>query len=324
METKLYRNFVDFALQAYSADIANNLCDEYRHLPPRIYSRLATAGNVKIYNGSNMNECMDADCIILAGGIENIADDAFAGNDTMRFVILPDSIRSIGNNSFANCQRLEGVVLPSYIASVGSRCFYGCTELEFVYEGFAITDYIGAEAFAYCLALNEFERVRARETGASVFECCVSLRECLWNSDTIPVRTFKDCTALESVYIGANYVGEEAFDGCENLRGYTETIYFDGFDERGNRAGGEIRRQCFLPSRLTHIGKHAFRNCRSLTSLEIPYMIQRIEDGAFEGCTELKKVKKPLRYHAESPFIAENIFYGCSKLSRRIDVSKLL
>ena len=74
---------------------------------------------------------------------------------------------------------------------------------------------------------------------------------------------------------------------------------------------------------LKHIGKHAFRNCRSLKELEIPYMIQRIEDGAFEGCTELKKVEKPDGYLAEEPYFAENIFDGCFKLLRRFDVSML-
>lgn len=324
MEPKLYSNFRAFAAQEFPADIAERLGDEYCYLPPRVYRRLATAKVIKVCDGSNMDECSDAECLIFTGRIENIADNAFYGNNTIRFVVLPNSITSIGSNAFANCQKLEGVVLPSNISSVGIRCFYGCSMLDFVYTGRAISSYIGAEAFAYCFALKEFERVRAREVGESVFEGCISLRECLWNSDIIPARAFKDCSALESVYIGANYVGDEAFDGCENLREYTESIHVDGLDGHGRRAGGEIKNKCFLPSSLKHIGKHAFRNCRSLTSLEIPYMIQRIEAGAFEGCSELKKVDRPQRYFTESPFFAENIFDGCYKLLRRIDVSKLM
>ena len=46
--------------------------------------------------------------------------------------------------------------------------------------------------------------------------------------------------------------------------------------------------------KVTSIGKHAFRNCRGLTSVTIPEGVTSIGPGAFSICCELKAVKIPV------------------------------
>ena len=62
--------------------------------------------------------------------------------------------------------------------------------------------------------------------------------------------------------------------------------------------------------KVTSIGKHAFRNCRGLTSVTIPEGVTSIGTGAFSICCELKAVKIPPSVRN----IEVDAFYKCYAL----------
>lgn len=64
---------------------------------------------------------------------------------------------------------------------------------------------------------------------------------------------------------------------------------------------------------VTAIDKNAFRNNKKITSITIKANITKIGDGAFYGCTNLKKVTFSKKSSVES--IGKQAFYGCGKLT---------
>ena len=52
-----------------------------------------------------------------------------------------------------------------------------------------------------------------------------------------------------------------------------------------------------LEDSVTEIGDHAFENCKSLTSVEIPRFVTKIAKNAFEGCNNLSEETKELLRH---------------------------
>ena len=62
---------------------------------------------------------------------------------------------------------------------------------------------------------------------------------------------------------------------------------------------------------VTSIGKYAFANCTSLTSVIIPNSVTSIGGYAFVGCSSLTSVKIPNSVTS----IGEDAFYGCTSLT---------
>ena len=69
---------------------------------------------------------------------------------------------------------------------------------------------------------------------------------------------------------------------------------------------------------VTSIGYSAFRECRSLTSIDIPEGVTSIGASAFSGCEKLTNINIPEGVTS----IGEWAFYGCSNLDIVIDNSK--
>ena len=152
---------------------------------------------------------------------------------------------------------------------------------------------IGASAFAYCTSLKEItipESVTKLEEYA--FMKCRSLK-----TITIPdsvtdlgYQTFTDCTSLESVVIGDGVTGFGAyvFADCTALTSVTlgKNVKWIGLTSFQNCTA---LKHIEFPEGMEEIGAEAFQDCTSLESITVPVSVTKI-DGAFCGCTALKKV----------------------------------
>ena len=83
--------------------------------------------------------------------VTEIAEGAFAGNETLMSVSLPDGVIAIGARAFENCTALTSADIAG-TETVGAAAFAGCTLLESLTTSGAITE-IGEDAFAGCDAL---------------------------------------------------------------------------------------------------------------------------------------------------------------------------
>ena len=87
---------------------------------------------------------------------------------------------------------------------------------------------------------------------------------------------------------------------------------------------GEVIENLTIPETLggytvTAIGSSAFENCTSLTSIELPDNVEKIEINAFAGCTELLSVDL-----ANVRYIGIKAFNGCLKLKSIVIPNTLL
>lgn len=73
-----------------------------------------------------------------------------------------------------------------------------------------------------------------------------------------------------------------------------------------------------IPDGVTSIGDNAFKGCNSLTSINIPESVTSIGKSAFSGCERLTGINIPESVTS----IEDGAFVGCSNLEIVIDNSK--
>ncbi len=278
-------------------------------------ARFKKVKSAAVYDGSNAESCRKVQCLVVDDSVRSIEAGAFADCGELRMLVLPAEMDEIGSCAFANCENLSLVVMPKRINSLGERCFYGCSELDCVNRLDAVSESIGAEAFANCTSL-EAVTVSAKQLGEAVFENCSSLCTVRYETSAdVPCRAFKNCINLSEIYFSyPENIGDEAFDGCVLLAEYTNAIHADGVGASGERAGVDIEDVEFLPYTIETIGRHAFRNCKALVAFELPDHLRELGDGAFEGCEALEVIELSCWVKANDLDLGKGVFAGCNKL----------
>ena len=193
--------------------------------------------------------------ITLPASISSIDAAAFKNCENLVEVILLGTTATenaatslaISESAFENCSSLATIVLPSYTKSFGKNAFKSSGIVNFVIPENVTT--IGSQAFANCTKL---ETLVFKNTG----------------SVAIPEGgTFKGCTALLTVDLGANVsaIGKNAFENCTALRAVTIAT---------------------ADCKLTRIDNQAFYNCTSLQSITIPTSVKAIGSQAFAATAD--------------------------------------
>ena len=124
-------------------------------------------------------------------------------------------------------------------------------------------------------------------------------------SVTIPATVSSD-----GVTYTVSRVGNQAFDGCDNLESVTlganiESINSYAFYKCTNLS------QINLNDKIVTFGNDAFCGCTSLTSVVVGSSVDNMDSGVFAGCTNLKTVE----IHNGASVIGGSAFKGCMKLT---------
>ena len=140
---------------------------------------------------------------------------------------------------------------------------------------------------------------------------------------SIGAEAFFGCTKLVGIHIPKDTViGENAFAHCPSLAGFTvdaQNPYYTAIDgslytKDGSRlvfyASKSPITSLVIPEGTEKIPDYAFRDCKTLVTIEIPEGVTEIGDFAFSGCTALTSIRIPdgvteIPYHA---------FYNCDSL----------
>lgn len=140
---------------------------------------------------------------------------------------------------------------------------------------------------------------------------------------------FDNCSFLKKITIpdSITAVGYDAFDNCKNLKGvyisdlsawckidfynvwanplfYAKNLYIDGI----------LTTHIIIPSNLSEIKNHTFRNCCNLEYVNIHNNITSIGECAFWGCSSLTSITIPDSVTSIGNFA----FYDCTSLRSTI------
>ena len=203
--------------------------------------------------------------LIIPDGVEEIANNAFNGCDSIISVSFPKSLISIGYDAFADCS-LENVMFSNGIKQVDG--FRNCNKLSEIILPDSV-DNIADYAFEECTSLKKVTfPEELKKIGVGVFKNCIKLEDlCLpiW-LNKIDDYAFQGCKSITDFFIpdDVKIIGNHAFEGCLKLNDLD------------------------LPNNLRSIGDRAFGCCCDLETIIIPQSVITIGNGAFDGCTSLR------------------------------------
>ncbi len=226
-------------------------------------------------------ECFSLTGVTIGNGVTSICEYAFDDCTSLTSITIPDNVTSIGDWAFRNCTSLTSATIGNGVTEIGEKAFYNCTLLTSVTIGNSVTN------------ICEW-----------AFEDCTSL-----TSITIPDSVtwiskyaFDDCTSLTEINVSSNNANYSSENGVLFNKEKTELIKYPA---------GKTETKYIIPDSVTNIGKLAFENCTSLTSVTIPDSVTEIDDWAFENCTSLTSVTIP----DSGTYIRIRAFYGCTSLT---------
>ncbi len=281
--------------------------------------------------------------------VRNVGQNAFAGNKTVREIILGENVQGLEPSSFQDTSNLA-LVTPvetneKYTSVDGVLYHYDKTIL-YVYpakkEDLSFTvpetvETVISNAFRSNPFLKEVT-VPGNVTGIGpeAFYNCRSLSKLTlpflgnFQEDSVPfAQVFsKDNLAsavpatLKEVVITGEELCEGAFDGCSNIQRITlpscSTVPKSSFRNCSGLislrfADSELEYTdgvLLLPEGVSSIGDSAFNKCTSLTDATFAQGLESIGAQAFRGCSRLARVTMPLGLQT----IGSSAFYECGAL----------
>ena len=280
---------------------------------------VTSIGNSAFYN------CTSFTSVTISDSVTIIGEDTFHGCYSLTSIIIPNSVISIGKYAFLGCNKLVEVINKSNLnITKGSsdNGYVGYYALKVKTDGQSdivnkndylfytynninyLLGYVGNDKN---LNLPENFNGENYQIYKYAFFNCTSLK-----SITIPDSVtsigdsaFKNCNSLTSVTIGngVTSIGEEAFYYCTSLKAVNITdiaawcnigfwIYTSNplYYAHNLYLNGELVKNLVIPDGVTSIGKEAFYNCTSLTSVTIPNSVTSIGRRAFSGYNNIQTV----------------------------------
>ncbi|MDB4522830.1 leucine-rich repeat protein, partial [Akkermansiaceae bacterium] len=278
------------------------------------------------------SDCSSLTSITIPDGVTSIEDYAFAYCSASTSITIPDSVTSIGVGAFEACQSLTSIAIPDGVTSIGVQAFSGCGSLTSITIPDGIT-IIEDYAFSGCNSLTSLTIPDSvTSIGVGAFWGCTSLTSITIPDSVTSIRdrAFQHSSSLSTItFLGsAPTMGANVFSNVENgasavIPGGKKASFGDiGNSWNGltlncldgalcwltwTTTGGEVTitdcdeaasGELVIPDTIegnpvTSIGKSAFSQCKSLTSITIPDGVTSIGLQAFFHCDGLTSITIP-------------------------------
>ena len=227
-------------------------------------------------------------------GIVAIGDGAFKNCTALTSVVIPDGVATIGREAFYYCSNLTIAAIPNSVESIAPYAFY-CTALENleIPEGLQS---IENSTFGYIKAKSITIPSSVKIINNDAFCYCSSLEEITFNEglETISSYAFEG-SSLVSISLPASLksVSGYAFARCNKLSSIKVAEGNETYDSRDNcnaviqKSNNELVAGCkatVVPNSVTAICAGAFYLISSVTEINLPEGLTRIDATAFSQC----------------------------------------
>ena len=245
-------------------------------------------------------ECSGLQNVIIPGNITSIGDGAFGGCTKIINLIIPDNITSIGHAAFAYCTGLSNITVdennPRFMSinnciidKESKEIVLGCKTSVIPTDGSVIS--IGNAAFGGCTELiNIIIPGNIINIGLAAFAECKGLKN-ITIPDGVQIGdlAFAECTGLTSITIpdSVTQFGSSVFEGCVSLTKITGRV--DRVLAISNECGSKSFEIEITGNR--DVEASAFANRTEITGVTIGNDVERLGTGAFQGCTNITKIK---------------------------------
>ena len=280
--------------------------------------------------------CEHLEAIELPEGLERIGEQAFYSCDVLQNFVIPSTVKWIGGGFISCCDSIKQIQLAPgnpYLKVVDDVIYdaemktvlAACNREGPVNIPEGVTE-IAGRAFMNCGSISAFTLPSTlRAIGEDAFF------NCFMKEITIPAgvehmegNPFNACFDMQHITVepgNANYVTQ---DDILYDAEFSVLIYCIG-----SRAG-----TLTVPESIREIGERAI-NCGALTEIALPEGLERIGNGAFEDCYNLKKIEIPSTVREIGSYafawnkaltevtipdgvteLRYNIFFDCTSLER--------
>ncbi len=266
-------------------------------------------GHIMKWTGPETDIDLTADPY-LRDHVEDIYSDAFAGNTTLKSIVLTATIDDVMPRAFEGCTSLESVTFSTigadgwYINEVNIQfsAFKDCTALKTVSFNHLL-NYVSEDAFEGCTALTRFSIKNHPTMISSGGVIYTKEKDKLVLFPPGLTGHFDVPSSVIEIEYGAFYNSQISTVYLENV----QTIGTSAFEEAYNLTAINF------PSSLQTIGKWAFYKCGALKTLILPSSLQTIEDGAFGKCSSLPST---IKLPASLVKISGDAFNRCPTVKR--------
>ena len=287
---------------------------------------------------------------VTVNGICDVADYAFYGIKSLKYLYLTGEIASIGNYSFADCTNLRELHLGPTVQTIQSTAFLNCYVLFEIWNNTALTIEVGSQNYGgiaqYALAVYGVDETRMDYVKVNDFSCVQT--ETGWyitdyigeNSDwvlpdvftnqeddevdayALPAYVFAENRQVKTLKVGRGVtgVGQGAFMACPNLESVNAISAKQWARlERNTFSACSAMLTVTLPNAMVYIGEKAFEANQALQEISLPDELTELGERAFYACQSLKDVTIPQKVET----LGESIFEGASSLET-VDLSNTL
>lgn len=225
--------------------------------------------------------------VVIPEGITVIAQEAFAGIETIDKVILPESLREIGAEAFRGCLMMQTAALPEGLCRIGEGAFSDCVKLLRVAVPTQIQS-LERRVFRGCRALQEVSLPQGLcRVGESAFYGCTGLKKLALPESLVYIGKMAFYRAgLREVRIPAKTAVVESLAFAKSL---VQKAWISGGCDTGKAYGAGIFRDCmklkllFLEEGVCHIPDQFAYGCIALGRVVLPKSLQSVGRHVFEG-----------------------------------------
>lgn len=283
-------------------------------------------------------DCTALTALTLPGGLTSIGYRTFAGCTSLQTVRIPYATVRIGSYAFADCTGLKQATLQEGLQIIDPYAFSNCIGLQSLYIPASVRA-IGDNAFIGCHSLSGYT-VAAGNTTYSATGGVLYRREpqellrcpsTVSGTFRVPggvthiaYYAFSGCSALSGIQLPGTLTSIDpgAFDGCKNLQTLElpasvrqiESPAFAGCDSlSGIHTAAGNTRYTSINGVLYTKDLSTLVRCPSTLEQEVFQIstgTERLADGAFAGCKNLRTITIP----ASVTEIAPDAFAGCAEL----------